>query len=234
MAKSFALKAEPRERAGKGAARALRREKKIPAVIYGDKKEPVKITLDERELTLEYVKGHMFTSLCDMNVGNEKHSVLARDIQLHPVKDTVEHIDFLRVTPNTKLAVNIPVEFINQEECYGLTEEKGVLNVVRYDVEMVCKAVNIPDSIQVDIKDFKLGDAIKISDAALPEGAKPVIDDRDFTLATIVAPRAAVEETEEEEGAEGEAAEDEEGTEGAEGEEGGEEKAEGEEAAGEE
>ncbi len=215
MSKNYALKAENRDRAGKGAARALRREGKVPAVIYGDKKDPVKIALDSNTINVQYRKGHMFTTLCDLEAGNDKHLVLARDIQLHPVTDFVEHIDFLRVTAKTKIAVDVPVQFINEDKSPGM-HEKGILNVVRYTIELVCAATNIPDHIEVDLEGKEHGDSIKVSDAKLPEGAKPVIDDRDFTIATLLAPKK-IEDLEAElaEGEEGEAAE---GAEAAEGE----------------
>lgn len=188
MSKNYAIEAEQREQAGKGAARSLRREGKIPAVIYGDKKDPVKVTLDSNRINVEYYKGHMFTTLCDLSVGKDKHLVLARDVQLHPVTDVVEHVDFLRVTGKTKIAVNVPVKFINEDKSPGL-EDKGILNVTRYDVEVVCLATNIPDEIEVNLEGKEQGDAVKSSDATLPEGSKYVIDDRDFTIATIVAPK---------------------------------------------
>lgn len=228
MSKNYALKAEARECAGKGAARALRREDKVPAVIYGDGKEPVTIALPSKELNMQYNTGTMFTTLCDLQVeGGDKHLVLARDVQEHVIMGTVQHVDFLRVTPKTKIAVNVPVNFINEDKCPGLIN-KGVMNVIRFEVELVCQATNIPDNIDVDMTPFEIGDSIKISDVKLPEGAKPVIDDRDFTIATLAEPRRIEEPTDEEgeegeEGAEGEAAEGEEG----EAAEGGEEKAEG-------
>lgn len=187
------LSAEKRERAGKGVARALRREDKIPAVIYGDRKDPVGIALPIKEITLEYRKGHLFTSLTDIDVGGEKHLVLARDVQLHPVTDRIEHADFLRVTPKTRIAVEVPLSFINEEKSPGL-KEGGVLNIVRHEVEFFCVATDIPESIEVDLEGYEIGDAIKISAIKLPQGVKPTIDDRDFTLATIAAPRALVEE----------------------------------------
>lgn len=188
MSKNYALEADVREEAGKGAARSLRRNGKTPAVIYGDSKEPVKITLDMNTINVEYNKGQMFTTLCDLAVGKDKHLVLARDVQLHPVTDVVEHVDFLRVTDKTKIAVSVPVKFINEEKSPGL-RDKGILNVTRYDVEVLCKATNIPDEIEVDLTDKEQGDAVKASDAKLPEGSKYVIDDRDFTIATILAPK---------------------------------------------
>lgn len=212
MSKNYALKAEERERAGKGIARQLRRDGKTPAVIYGDKKEPIKIALDQNTINVEYNRGQMFTTLCDLEVGNDKHLVLARDVQTHPVTDVVEHVDFLRVTAKTKIAVDVPVQFINEDKSPGM-DQKGILNVVRYTIELVCTATNIPENVEVDLEGKEHGDSINVSDANLPEGAKPVIDDRDFTIATLLAPKKVeeVEETAEgeegEEGAEGEAAE---------------------------
>lgn len=230
---SYALKADMREKAGKGIARALRRERKVPGVIYGDGKAPVTISMPEKEVGLEYQKGQMFTTLCDLELGSDKHKVLARDIQLHPVTDQVMHIDFLRVTPKTRLNVWIPVNFIGYEDSPA-AQEKGVLNIVRHEVEMSCAAMSIPDQIDIDISKVAIGDTLNFSDAVLPEGTKPVIDDRDFTLATITEPRRIeVEETPDEEGAEGaegaegEAAEGADGEKAADGEGGGEEKAEG-------
>jgi len=213
MSKNYALKAEARDRAGKGIARSLRREGKTPAVIYGDKKEPVKIALDQNTINVEYNKGQMFTTLCDLEVGNDKHLVLARDVQTHPVTDVVEHVDFLRVTAKTKIAVDVPVQFINEDKSPGM-DQKGILNIVRYTIELVCTATNIPENVEVNLEGKEHGDSINVSDANLPEGAKPVIDDRDFTIATLLAPKKAEEVEEDlaegeegEEGAEGEAAE---------------------------
>lgn len=192
MSKNYALDAAKREDAGKGVARALRREGKIPAVVYGDNKEPVLISLDANTANVQYNRGNMFTTLCDLNAEGDKHLVLARDIQLHPVTDNVLHIDFLRVTPKTKIAVEVPVHFINEDKSPGLLE-KGSLNVVRFAVELVCAATAIPDAIEVNLEGKDHGDSVNISDATLPDGVKPVIDDRDFTIATILAPRSMEE-----------------------------------------
>jgi large subunit ribosomal protein L25 len=204
MTKHFALSAEKRERAGKGVARELRRESNIPAVIYGDKKEAVSIQLPVKEVTLEYQKGHMFTTLCDLTVDGKKELVLVRDVQIHPVTDRVLHVDFLRVSPKTTLKVNVPVHFSNQETSPGL-KKGGTLNVVRHDVELVCQATNIPEVLEIDLSAVQIGDAIKIRGVKLPAGAKPAIADRDFTIATIAAPRVAIVEDEPAEGAAAEA-----------------------------
>ncbi len=186
------MKAEKRDRAGKGIARSLRRAGRSPAVIYGDNKEPVKISLSENEINTEYNKGHMFTSLCELELDGKKNLVLARDVQLHPVTDKVEHVDFLRVTKKTKIAVNVPVKFINEDKCPSI-DHKGTLNVTRYTVELLCSAVNIPDHLEVSLEGKNHGDAVKVSDANMPEGASPVITDRDFTIATLIAPKTAAQ-----------------------------------------
>jgi len=149
MSKNYTLKAEARDRAGKGIARSLRREGKAPAVIYGDKKEPIKITLDANTINVTYNKGFMFTTLCDLEVGNDKHLVLARDVQLHPVTDIVEHVDFLRVTAKTKIAVDVPVNFINEEASPGM-DQKGILNVVRYTIELTLLAPKKAEEIEAE------------------------------------------------------------------------------------
>lgn len=206
MSKNYAIKAEIRERAGKGVARSLRREGRTPAVIYGDGKEPVKISISENEVNVEYNKGQMFTTLCDLEVGKDKHLVLARDVQLHPVTDVVEHVDFLRVNAKTKIAVDVPVTFINEDKCPSI-DKKGTLNVVRFTVELLVQATNIPDHIEVNLEGKEHGDAVKVSDANMPEGAAPVITDRDFTIATLIAPKTAAQ-VEAEDAADAEAPED--------------------------
>lgn len=229
MSKNYAFKAESRDGTGKGSARALRRAGMVPAVIYGDNKEPVTIALPGNETNVEYNKGHMFTTLCDIEVGSDKHVVLARDVQVHPVTDVVQHVDFLRVTKKTKIAVYVPVEFVNKDKSPGL-RDGGVFDVVRYEVELRCSAMDIPEYLQVNLEGKEIGDSVKISDAIMPEGVKPVIDNRNFTIANIAAPKsiedleaeeaAADAEIEASEAGEGEATEgDSEGGDAAEGEE---------------
>ncbi len=189
MAKKYTLLAEKRDRAGKGVARALRLQHKVPAVIYGDKKEPVLIALPEKEVVKEYMHGYMFTHLCELDISGKKELCLARDVQTHPVTDRIEHIDFLRVSPKTKINVQVPVHFTNQDKSAAL-KAGGVLNVVRHEAELECSATDIPEYIEVDISEFKFGDSIRISHAALPAGTASAID-RDVVLATMVASRAA-------------------------------------------
>jgi large subunit ribosomal protein L25 len=219
MVETVVIAAEPRERAGKGAARAARRSGLIPAVIYGAKKEPNLINLPEKALARQIHEGGFFARLYDVEVGSDKERVLARDLQLDPVSDRPVHVDFLRVSASSKVTVEVPVSFINEEECPGLIKG-GVLNIVRHEIELACRADAIPHEIEIDLTDYDFGDGIHISQVALPDGVEPTISDRDFTIATIAAP---VVHTEEEEEAEGEE-EEFEGVEGeAEGEEGAEE-----------
>lgn len=192
MSKHYTLSAEQRERAGKGVARALRREAKIPAVVYGDAKDAENIALPVKEVTIEYHKGHMYTNLCDLTVGGKKQLVLARDIQVHPVTDNVLHVDFMRVTPKTEIVVGVPVEFLNEEKCPGL-KAGGSLTVVRHELELVCKATEIPESIAVDLSKAEIGDTVRISQVSLPNGTRSSYS-RDVTIATIAAPRMLLEE----------------------------------------
>lgn len=192
MSKRYTLAAQKRDRAGKGVARALRRENRVPAVVYGDSKAPVLISLESNPLRMEHMKGHMMTTLCELKVDNENVLTLVRDIQLHPVTDKIEHVDFMRITPKTQLTVKIPVIFVNQDTSPGL-KAKGVLNVVEHEIELVCKASDIPESIEVDLGALQIGGDIKISEVQLPKGAKPKIADRDFPIVSIVEPKVYLE-----------------------------------------
>ncbi|MCW8914879.1 MAG: 50S ribosomal protein L25/general stress protein Ctc [Magnetovibrio sp.] len=210
MANAFVLNAETRERAGKGAARATRRTGRVPAVIYGDKKESVMVSIDPVELNKLASTGSFFSHLVEIKVGKDSHRVIARDIQMHPVTDRPLHIDFMRVTKGSTIAVNIPIHYINEENSPGL-KYGGVLNIVRHDVELNVSPEAIPEYIDVDLTGLEVGASIHISSVALPDGATPTITDRDFTVATIAAPTVskAVEEEEVEiEGEEGEATEE--------------------------
>ncbi len=185
--KRYALAAAKRERAGKGIARQLRRENRVPAVIYGDNKEPVLISLPEKELRLEHQKGHLFTNLCELDVEGEKVLALARDVQVHAVTDKIESADFLRVGPKTKTVVEVPVHLTNDEKCPGV-KNGGVLNIVSHTVELLCSVTDIPEAIEVDLSNVNLGDSLKLADIQLPKGAEQAHKGRDVTLVTIVAP----------------------------------------------
>ena len=210
MSEIFEIAAEKRERAGKGIARALRREGQVPAVIYGDSKDPEGIAVSRKELTKLFNTGRLTSTLLDIELDGKKHRVIARDVQLHPVRDDILHADFLRLGKGSKIAVEVSVTFLNEETCPGL-KQGGVLNVVRYTVELNCPADNIPETIELDLAEAQMNDSLHISEVALPDGVEPVISDRDFTIATIAAPAALKSEganADDEEAAEdGEAAE---------------------------
>lgn len=215
MSKIEPLVASIRDRAGKGAARAARREGHVPAVIYGGKQDPKSIAIEWRELNKKLASGKFLASLFMVDTGEEKIRVIPRDVQYHPVTDVPMHVDFLRLLEGDVISVEVPMEFLNEKESPGL-ERGGTLNVVRHTVEVNAPVDAIPDHLEADLTGLEIGDGVHISDVKLPEGVTPTIGDRDFTIATIAAPSALLSEEAEEEAAEGE--EGEEGTEGEDGE----------------
>ncbi|MEP7348811.1 MAG: 50S ribosomal protein L25/general stress protein Ctc [Sphingorhabdus sp.] len=212
MSDQLTLSAETRERAGKGASRDLRRQNRIPAVIYGNKKDPEMIHVEEKALVKLLMTGHFMNSVVELDLGGKKQIALPKDVSFHPVTDRPTHVDFYRIGKNAKVEVNVPVVFVNEEASPGL-KRGGVLNVVRHDLELICDADKIPDEIEIDVTGAEVGDSIHISALTLPAGSTSAITDRDFTIATIVAPSAlkssegdtATTEGEGEAGAEGEA-----------------------------
>ena len=207
---SYELKAEVRDRVGKGAARALRRDKKVPAVIYGDKKPPLPIAIDYKEAFMKLHAGGFMSTVATIDVNGEKVKVIPKDYALDPVRDFLIHVDFLRITKGAKLTVEVPVLFENEETSPGI-KRGGVLNVVRYTVELECPADAIPENLVVDLGALDLGDGAHISDVTLPEGCVPTITNRDFTIATIATPAGIKEDLKDEDGEEGEAEATEEG-----------------------
>lgn len=197
MADVVEIQATARPRAGKGAARAVRREGKIPAVIYGEKKEPETIALDANELWKIVQKGRFLSTVFDINVDGTKRRVLPREVQLDPVKDSPVHVDFQRVGASDYVRVVVPVRFVNEGASPGL-KRGGVLNIVRHEVEVTCPPDRIPAHFTVDLTGLEIGRSIHISAVPLGEGIKPTILNRDFTVATI-----AGKKTEEERPAEG-------------------------------
>ncbi|WP_395001071.1 50S ribosomal protein L25/general stress protein Ctc [Sphingomonas sp.] len=189
MSEQLTLPAEQRERAGKGASRALRRDGRVPAVIYGDKKEALSVHVEEKLLTRMLSTGHFMNTVVMIDAGGTPHRTLPKDVQFHPVSSRPIHVDFLRIGEHSQVHVNVPVHFIDEELSPGI-KRGGVLNLVRHDLELVCDAAEIPEQIEISLKGLDVGDSIHISDVTLPKGAKPAIDDRDFTIATIVAPSA--------------------------------------------
>ena len=190
MSDTLTLSAETRERAGKGASRAMRLEGRVPAVIYGNKQEPLSIHIEEKALVKMLHTGHFMNSVV-MIEGADKAAIrtLPKDVQFHPVNDRPLHVDFLRIGEHTSVHVNVPVVFTNEDKAPGI-KRGGVLNVVRHDLELVCDAAEIPDEIAISLEGMDVGASIHISHVTLPKGAKSAIEDRDFTIATIVAPSA--------------------------------------------
>ena len=187
MSETLTLPAEARERAGKGASRALRREGRTPAVIYGGKEEPTMIHVEQKELVRQLGTGHFMNSIVLVEIGGQTVRTLPKDVAFHPVTDRPTHVDFLRLTGDSKVEVSVPVVFVNEEASPGL-KKGGVLNIVRHELELLCPNADIPEEIQVDVTGKDLGDSIHISDVTLPAGVTSVITDRDFTIATVIAP----------------------------------------------
>jgi large subunit ribosomal protein L25 len=192
MTATKVMTAEARDRVGKGAARALRREHKVPAVIYGNKLPPQGIALDGHELHLRLNAGGFMTSVFEISVDGKTERVIPRDYQVDPVRDVPIHVDLLRVGKDTVLQIEVPVHFVNHDKSPGI-KRGGVLNIVRHNVELFVSADAIPESLEVDLSGLDIGDGIHVSAVKLPEGARPVIRDRDFTIATVAAPTVAVE-----------------------------------------
>ena len=214
MSEQLTLPAEARDRAGKGASRHLRREGRVPAVIYGDKQDALSIHIEEKLLTKMLHTGHFMNSVVMIDLSGKANRTLPKDVQFHPVSSRPIHVDFLRIGEHSQVTVNVPVRFDNEEASPGL-KRGGVLNIVQHELELVCDAASIPNEIHIPLDGLEIGDTIHISEVKLPEGTKPANEDEDFTVATIVAPSAMKAEEEEaapegevpvvgEEGAEGE------------------------------
>lgn len=188
--------AERRERSGKGPARALRREGKVPAIVYGGRGEPEQVALSLRDLKRELSNNpRFFSSVFELDFGNARLRVLPREAQLHPVSDEPLHIDFLRAETGAVITVEVPVRFVNEDGSPGI-KRGGVLNIVRRTVELLCPADAIPGEITVDLAGREIGDSVHISEVTLPEGVRPTITDRDFTICSIVPPTVVSEAAE--------------------------------------
>jgi large subunit ribosomal protein L25 len=187
MSETLTLSAETRDRAGKGASRAMRREGRVPAVIYGNKEDPVAIHVEEKLLTKMLHTGHFMNSVVMIDVGGRATRTLPKDVQFHPVTDRPLHVDFLRISEHAQVTVAVPIRFTDEEKSRGL-KRGGVLNAVRHELELVCDAAEIPDDIEISLAGLDIGDSLHISAVTLPQGTASAITDRDFTIATIVAP----------------------------------------------
>jgi large subunit ribosomal protein L25 len=193
MSTAYELTATVREKVGKGAARATRREGQIPAVIYGGKQPALPISLSYWEVDQRVHGGGFLTTLATIDVSGDKIRVIPRDFQMDPVSDRPLHVDFLRVPEGARLDIDVPVHFINEDASPGI-KRGGVLNIVRHTVNVSCPADAIPDQLVCDLTGLDINDSVHISSMALPEGVEPTITDRDFTVATIAAPAGVKEE----------------------------------------
>jgi len=189
MSDTLTLPAETRDRAGKGASRALRREGRVPAVIYGEKQEPLSIHVEAKELARQLGTGHFFNSIVEIEVGGQTIRTLPKDVAFHPVNERALHADFLRVAADHKVHVNVPVVFVNELASPGL-KKGGVLNIVLHDLDVVATPDSIPDEISIDVTGLEIGATIHIHDVILPAGVTAAHADRDDTIATIIAPKA--------------------------------------------
>jgi len=189
MSEQLTLPAETRERAGKGASRALRRDGRVPCVIYGDKKDALSFHVEEKLLTKMLSTGHFMNSVIMIDIKGKANRTLPKDVQFHPVSSRPIHVDFLRIGEHSQVHVNVPVHFSDEEDSPGI-KRGGVLNVVRHDLELICDASEIPEQITISLAGLDIGDSIHISQVDLPKGSKSAIDDRDFTIATVIAPSA--------------------------------------------
>ncbi len=200
--KAIALEVDKREATGKGAARALRREGKLPAIVYGNDTAPVMITINQKDMVKYSNKSSFFGQIFELDIDGKKVTVLPKDLQRHPATDMPEHADFLQVSEDTRVAVSVKVVFLNQDKCPGV-KRGGVLNIIRRELELSCTPASIPRKIEIDLSSYQIGDSIHISQVELPEGVAPTITDRDFTIAAITGRKAEKEESEDEEGVEG-------------------------------
>ena len=181
------IKVNKRTVSGTGSSRAIRSDKKVPGIIYGEKKDPVLISIDEKVLKLRVQDSGFFSKQCELNLDDETLKVLPKDIQLHPVKESILHIDFLRVGENTSVTLYVPVKFVNENLCPGL-KQGGVINIVRHEVELKTPVSKIPEFLEANLDGLEIGDSIHISSVNLEDGVMPTIKDRDFTIATIAPP----------------------------------------------
>lgn len=189
MSEVLNLSAETRERVGKGASRTLRREGRVPAVIYGNKQEPTAISVNERELMKALMTGHFMNSVIMVDVGGKAVRTLPKDVAFDVVTDRPVHVDFLRISEHATVTVAVPVVFTDEELAPGI-KKGGVLNVVRHELELVVDAAEIPEQVEISLKGLEVGDSLHISAVTLPKGAESAITDRDFTIATVTAPSA--------------------------------------------
>jgi large subunit ribosomal protein L25 len=219
MSDQFELTAEPREDLGKGASRRLRRlADLVPAIIYGGDKDPQPLTLIRKDLEKALENEAFFSHVLTINVGKGKEKAILKDLQRHPARNSVMHADFLRVDENRAIKVHVPIHFTNEEKCYGVKTEGGMIQHQVTDIEVQCLPADIPEFIEVDMLNIHVGDIVHLSDVALPEGVVSVAlalgEDHDLAVASVVAPKGGADAADDEiEASAGVEADEEEGSE---------------------
>lgn len=198
MADLVELKAEPKTATGSVAAKELRKKHQIPAIIYGGDKAPQMVTVERKALWKQVESGQFLSTVYMLDIEGKKERVIPRDVQLDPVRDFLVHVDFLRVSKSSRIDVEVPVNFVGEEESPGL-RRGGTLNIVRHEIELSCPADGIPERIEINLAGLDIGDAVHISDITLPANVHPTISDRDFTIATIASASVMKEDEPEEE-----------------------------------
>ena len=206
------LEANIRDNKSKGQLNILRKNGNVPAIIYGGKEQNQKISISKKLLKTLIEKENFLSSMISLNIEGKTQNVLPREVKYHIISDEPTHVDFLRVLPGVKIKIEVPVNFINQEDSPGL-KRGGVLNIVRRKVELKCPSEKIPESITIDLSGVDIGESFKISSVKLDPEVVPTIQGRDFVIATLAAPTVMKEP---EKPAEADAAEGESGAEGAE------------------
>lgn len=188
MTDNASLSLKGRDRAGKGAARATRREGLIPGVIYGGRKAPVLVSLDPRVVMTEMKRSGFSSRVFAVTVDDTSAGqAIIHSVQFHPVTDVPLHVDFLRVDKDTEVHVEVPVHFLNEDKSPGI-KRGGVLNVVRHEIEVIGKPGEMPPFFEIDLIGAEIGDSIHVSAVKIPSSIRLVIADRDFTICTIAAP----------------------------------------------
>lgn len=196
MAEISELSAKPRDTAGSAAARVIRENGGVPAIVYGGRSGPEMLTLNYKEVWKQVETGHFLSTVYMLNINGKKTRVLPKDVQFDPVRDFVEHVDLMRLAKDAVVEVEVAVHVINEDDSPGL-ERGGVLNFVRHTIELSCPADSIPEYVEIDVSGLDIGDSLHISEVSLPEKVTPTITDRDFTILTIVGASPAEPEAEE-------------------------------------
>ena len=206
MSDQFELTAELREDKGKGASRRMRRlADQVPAIIYGGKEDPKPLTLVRKDFEKALENEAFFSHVLSINVGGTTEKAILKDLQRHPAKDVVMHADFLRVDDKVAIKVHVPIHFVNEDTCYGVKMEGGMVQHQVTDIEVSCLPADIPEYIEVDMAEVKSGEIVHLTDITLPEGVTSVAlalgDDHDLAVASVIPPKGGSDADDEAEAA---------------------------------